>query len=308
MRDLISVIIPVYNSEKYLEKCLLSLINQSYKKIELIIINDGSTDNSIKICNKFKKKDSRIVLINQENKGRSEVRNVGIKKAKGTYIMFVDSDDYVTQDFCLDALNEIKHTNSDIVFFDYFSVSNSVIQKRDTLYKNFNHTLTKEEAMTSIINSSFLPMKIIKKEIFNNIKFPHNKDYEDVFVTYKLVEKAKKISYLAKANYFYVQHSNSITHIKNAKSTSDYFEANLVRYSFFNNKYPLAAKGALDNLLIASFFYLVYNPKGKFSSKAKSIITSSKLSKLESRKLLYCFILYRWFPKLITKIVRFYFK
>ena len=95
----ISIIIPVYNVEKYLSRCLESVINQSYKNIEIIIVNDGSTDNSFDICNKYKKKDKRVILIDQNNQGLSGARNTGLKHATGEYICFIDSDDYVEKDY-----------------------------------------------------------------------------------------------------------------------------------------------------------------------------------------------------------------
>lgn len=126
---LISIIVPVYNTEKYLVQCLESLVNQTYKNIEIIIINDGSTDNSIKIINKFKEKDARIVVLEQSNKGVSEARNYGLKAANGEFIMFVDSDDWIDSNTCEQTLDAIVKYKSDIVLFSYLREFGNEIKK-----------------------------------------------------------------------------------------------------------------------------------------------------------------------------------
>ena len=114
---LVSIIVPVYNVEKYLSKCIESLINQTYTNIEILLINDGSTDNSKKICEQFKEKDSRIKLINKENGGLSDTRNKGLQEAIGKYIAFVDSDDYINENTVEDNLKTAIEKNADIVIF-----------------------------------------------------------------------------------------------------------------------------------------------------------------------------------------------
>ena len=116
---LLSVIIPVYNVEPYLEQCLDSVINQTYKNLEIICINDGSSDNSLKILEKYQKKDSRIKLINQKNKGLSEARNAGLDVAKGEYIAFVDSDDYLELNAYKEAMKVMLQDKNPLILYDY---------------------------------------------------------------------------------------------------------------------------------------------------------------------------------------------
>lgn len=115
IKDLISVIIPIYNSERWLERCIMSVTNQTYRNLEIILVNDGSSDKSLEICEKFKKSDNRIVLINKENEGVSKARNDGLKLSNGRYIMFVDSDDWIEHDMCEILINTIKNEEVDLV-------------------------------------------------------------------------------------------------------------------------------------------------------------------------------------------------
>ena len=303
--SLISIIVPVYNSEKSLKLCLTSLVNQIFSNIEIIIVNDGSTDGSLKICKEFQKKDDRILIINQNNQGRSVARNVGICNASGQYIMFVDSDDYVSNEYCMKAIEILLKYNADIVLFDYYiKKSNSIIEK-NTCAKN--GILNKEEAMDTVIDASFLPMKIFKKKIFNNVKFPVNKNYEDVFTTYQLVEKAKKIYHLEMPLYYYVQRDNSVTHIKNPRNVSDYFEASFRRFKFLQRYYPHVAVHAQSNLKIISFFYLIYNKNDQFYTEAENIFYSRIKAHNISKKLQMIMWLYHYMPNLTGIIVKNYF-
>ena len=138
MENLISVIVPVYNVEKYLDKCINSLINQSYNNLEIILIDDGSTDNCGEICDKYALKDNRIKVIHKKNEGLSAARNLGISISKGDYIIFIDSDDWVDKEILLKLLNLIKKYNSDIAVCDYLLTydENEYIEKEEIYYKN----------------------------------------------------------------------------------------------------------------------------------------------------------------------------
>lgn len=118
--ELISVIVPIYNTSKYLSKCIDSIINQTYKNLEIILVNDGSTDNSLDICNKYKLIDSRIIIINKDNGGLSSAKNIGLDNHKGRYIAFIDSDDYVDNNFIGELYNNLISTNSDISLCNYY--------------------------------------------------------------------------------------------------------------------------------------------------------------------------------------------
>ena len=140
-KKLVTVVVPIYNVERYLEKCLTSIILQTYKNLEVILVNDGSTDNSLNICKEFEKEDSRIRIISQENKGLSVARNVGIENAKGEYIAFVDSDDFISCKFIENLYNESIRNNSDIVCCDFYYVNElekkwSLKEKENKVYNS----------------------------------------------------------------------------------------------------------------------------------------------------------------------------
>ncbi|MBR3256388.1 glycosyltransferase [Candidatus Saccharibacteria bacterium] len=206
MKPLISIVVPVYNVENYILKCLNSLIKQNYKQIEIILVDDGSTDESGKICDEFKEKDDRIRVFHKKNGGLSSARNYGIKKAKGDIIAFVDSDDYVKDVFVLDLYRGMQAGNADIVICGYNNEkpkSETISGKEATI-----RLLTKQENI-DIISWN----KLYKKKLFtdNNIFFPEGKKHEDTLTTYKLISKAKKVTYIDESLYIYVERKGSIT-------------------------------------------------------------------------------------------------
>ena len=215
--DLVSIIIPVYNVEKYLKKCLDSVINQTYKNIEIIIINDGSTDNSLKICQNYEKKYSNIKVINQNNQGLSAARNKGIDESKGKYITFIDSDDY----YDLDAVEKFyilaTEKNADLVCCGtYCENENGKYYLKHCLseekeYDNY------EALETMLLSKGIDPSacnKFYKKKLFNKIKFPIGEYYEDLSIMYKIVFESKKIVHMGMPKYHYIIRSGSITHRK----------------------------------------------------------------------------------------------
>ena len=216
----INVIIPVYNTEKFLERCLNSVLNQTLRDIEIIVVNDGSTDNSLEIIKKIKETDARIILINKENEGLTKTRNRGLEIASGKYTYNLDSDDYLEEDTMFEELyNKCENDNLDIVVFDYYNdfgerkeyIKNIDISDNSLVNKGkYVESLLKSGAGTSIWG------KLIKKEIFikNNIKFPENIFMgEDLLTSLKLLFFSKKIGKLNKAFYNYVQHENQGTKI-----------------------------------------------------------------------------------------------
>lgn len=214
--DKISVIVPIYNTEEYLDRVISSLINQTYKNIEIILIDDGSTDNSGIMCDKYSEKDGRIKVIHQKNKGVSEARNKGLKVASGTYIGFVDSDDYIKCDMYEILYNNLKETESDISACGYFVFKDDLPKFDD---KSRIKIYSKDDALKDIITdgalTNFLWNKLFKKEIFKNIKFPKGKIYEDMYVMPKIICNTYKICFDSKKMYGYYKrmdsHVNSFT-------------------------------------------------------------------------------------------------
>ncbi len=220
----ISIIIPIFNSEKYLKRCLDSLTNQTFKDIEIICINDGSTDNSLKILENYKNIDDRIKIINQNNQGQSVARNVGIKVATGKYIAFVDADDWVDKDFFEKLYDAAEKNNCDIAV--------GGIIRLHKFNKKF-HLKFDQEIITEDVNKkfeicdvpelSYVWNKIYKKEAFikNNLKFEEGIFYEDVILTPEILYTLGKLIAVPGTYYYYWRSSNSTVTQRSNKANKD---------------------------------------------------------------------------------------
>ena len=226
---LISLIIPVYNVEKYLRACLDSVLNQSYKNLEIILVNDGSTDSSRLICEEYKLRDSRIKLINQKNKGLSSARNVGIKAATGEYLSFVDSDDELRKDYVSYLYSLIKKSSTKKTPVK-ISICPHYLKKESGELKNFNsenfpsRLFSVETALKNMLNERGFNLqstsKLFSRDLFKKIRFPEAKLHEDVGTTYRLFLESAELNENSKAafgrvpEYVYNLHSSSITNKK----------------------------------------------------------------------------------------------
>ena len=202
----ISVIVPVYGVEKYIVKCLNSIVNQTFKDIEIIVINDGTKDNSIKLIeDNFN--DKRIKIINKENQGAAIARNLGIEKAKGEYLFFVDSDDFIELETLEKMYDEVITKNCDLVICDYYKYFENGEKTHIPIVPFYN-----ENDQKSVTIAMPGPVcKLIKKDIFDNykLKFLENKIFEDNAIMPFVCAIAKKISYIQKPYYFYLQREGS---------------------------------------------------------------------------------------------------
>lgn len=210
----ISIIIPVYNVEKYIKKCLDSVINQTYKNIEIIVIDDGSTDKSSSICDEYAKKDKRIRVIHQENKGLSGARNTGLKYITGDYITFIDSDDYVEKDYVEYLYNLIIEDDYDISACNFVKIYEKNIDKKNGDNK---YILNREQAFSMMldIENNFTTTawaKLYKKNLFKDIKFPENEIYEDIETTGNILLKINKMIYSEKPKYNYYIRIGSLSY------------------------------------------------------------------------------------------------
>ena len=217
MKDLISVIVPIYNVEKYLTKCLDSIINQTYKNLEIILVDDGSPDNCPKICDEYAKRDKRIKVIHKKNQGVSVARNVGIESSEGKYICFVDSDDFISNDFLTKLINKIKEENSDAVICDYYTYKN------DKEYKHINKNWKK--IVCNDLSMYFGNLRnvhravwaaLYKKNIIKDLRFnPELKIAEDFLFLLQVLKNAEKISYVNECLYYYFINNDSVMRTKN---------------------------------------------------------------------------------------------
>lgn len=211
----ISVIVPVYNVENYLDQCIQSILNQSFPKFELILINDGSTDRSGEICERYAKKDDRITLIHQENKGLSMARNKGLKVATGEYITFVDSDDSIHSALLNTLYSNLMEHQADISIVNYQSVVKNAVPENIRV-KNNVKVLDNITAVNKVVGKNETNMiiamgKLYKSNLFDGIQYPQGKYHEDEFVTYRLLYQAKKVVISGAKLYYYIQRKDSIT-------------------------------------------------------------------------------------------------
>lgn len=242
---MISVIVPVYGVEEFIEDCILSIIEQTYQDIELILIDDGSLDNSGNICKLYSKIDNRIVYIRRENGGLSAARNSGIYVSRGDYLFFVDGDDFIPQDILENMINAAQKFNADIVAVDYVRCEEEV--KRNDFVIPHKEIKLKEYTDSSEKMKVFLEgkkigtstwAKLYKADLFEDIRFPEGKIHEDVYTTYKLVHKSKKIVELSCIGYIYRKNKTSITSKQFSNKNLDIIYGKLEQAKFILNYYP----------------------------------------------------------------------
>lgn len=296
----ISIIVPAYNVEKYISQCLDSLVNQTYKNIEIIVINDGSSDNTFSTIKKYAENDNRVIAINQANKGVSASRNIGLEKLTGEYVTFVDSDDWIELDACEKMLEHVINNNADIGIFSYIreydnnSLPKSVFEKDEIIFegeeiKNKLHRriygpigeeISHPEKLNAIVT---LWGKIYKSEIIKNIKFYSLEELglcEDGYFNISAFNKATKVIYKNKYFYHYrkVVLGGSLTQKKN----DDFFEKEktfLKRLSSDIDKnelsedYRIALQNRTTISLIECGISIVNNKKDIFK-KTKEILQS----------------------------------
>ena len=212
MQPLVSVIVPIYKVEPYLRRCLDSLVNQTYANLEIILIDDGSPDGCPQICDMYAAKDNRIVVIHKENGGLSDARNAGLDICKGEYVSFVDSDDWVDEEYIEILIDIATKENVDITIGENIQ-TNQVVQKQNT--ESITKTYSSKEALVHLFSQRHVAHivswgKIYKRHLFSTFRFPTGKFHEDEFTTYLLFDKSKKISHTSRILYFYFQRFDSI--------------------------------------------------------------------------------------------------
>ncbi|MBX9987786.1 glycosyltransferase [Priestia aryabhattai] len=307
----ISIIVPIYNVQAYLERCIESLINQTYKNIEIILVNDGSTDNCKNICELYKQRDDRIVVVHKENGGLSSARNAGIEIATGKYIAFVDSDDWVSIHMYKILTNLIEKYQADVAECEYLrtdSLLNSV--NNDTSNNNVISVKNNVEALfLHFGNSKFQQVvwnKIYKRTLFKEIRFPVGKIHEDEFITYKIIYNAKKLVSISEQLYYYFERTNSIMGEGFSLKTLDRLEAFEEKERFFRSKNSELASLARDQYLNDSInsYYLMGKSKNidnkdthEYNLK-KIIIAKINSGKLHKRNVKVKFILFKLNPSI----------
>ena len=216
MKDLISVVVPIYNVEKYLPKCVESICGQTYRNLEIILVDDGSPDQCGKLCDDYAKMDERIKVIHKKNGGLSDARNAGIEVATGKYIGFVDSDDYIHPQMYELLYDSLQKDKTCIAVCAFQSIQESEHVETKVLNSIQAEVISSEtERINCFFEKNYEEFtvawnKLYPMEYFSDIRYPKGKIHEDEFTTYKLLEKAQSISFVREPLYYYVQRGNSI--------------------------------------------------------------------------------------------------
>lgn len=258
--DKISVIVPIYKVENYLEKCLNSITNQTYKNLEIILIDDGSPDNCGEICERYALEDERIKVIHKENGGLSAARNTGIDVSTGKYVVFVDSDDWIAEDYCEVLFDALVNNDADVAAVDYYMIDeNEKILNIDSQTDDgFSETVIYEkseiikEMLAYKTFKNFAWNKIYKTEMLRNNKFPEGVNYEDTIFTCDLLHKCSKIVFITKKCYYYLQRGNSITRMHTEKNMCDFARSAEYRFNKVCIMYPELETNNIYSLLTST--------------------------------------------------------
>ena len=261
---LVSIVVPIYNTENYLEKCINSLTQQSYSNIEIIAVDDGSPDGSGRKIEKLAKSDEKIRVFHKENGGLSSARNYGIKKAKGEFICLVDSDDYVKRDFVAVMLENVLRNKADVAVIGYndYLPEKQIVSGEGAAVS----LLTKQENIDVVAWN-----KMYRRELFtkNDIWYPEGQNYEDCLTTYKLLARAQTVTYIEKSLYCYVDRARSIT--KNDKKEEKLKvreQAAKEAIDYFKNEEDLL-QAAKVSLLLSKYAFLDFAISGVISKDYK---------------------------------------
>lgn len=259
----ISIIVPVYNVENYIKDCIESIMNQTHKNIEIILVDDGSTDTSGKICDKYKDVDNRIKVIHKENSGLSEARNFGLEAATGKYIMFCDSDDYYELNACEILLKEMENKNADMVIGNYINTDDKGVKWSNPIfdikkYKNFKLSIKDYSDSFYIMNSSVCN-KIFRRDFIekNNMRFIPHLPAEDAIFTTLYFMKSKKVYYISDVIYNYRQRANTSS-ISNNCSLKYFKGINEAYKIIYNNFLEHNEVGFYRYFYAKSMTYILY--------------------------------------------------
>lgn len=217
-QPLISIVVPIYKVERYLDECICSILNQSYEKLEILLVDDGSPDHCGEICDAYANGDSRIRVIHQSNQGLAETRNIGKNLATGEYLYYLDSDDYIEPDTIEIMVQKALETGADIVVGGFYMEYVNGEKKRNNS-KDIILSLNSKEALGLYLYSRYInPIacgKLYRTELLDNVSYPKGRLYEDMATTYQVIAKAHKVIFCSYPFYHYVQRSSSIGKIAN---------------------------------------------------------------------------------------------
>lgn len=320
VNKIVSVIVPVYKVEKYLSKCIDSILNQTYSNLEIILVDDESPDHCGAICDEYAKKDSRIKVIHKENGGLSDARNAGIDVASGEYLMFVDSDDWIDCNAIEVLYQRMRQDCSDMAVGSVICTdeADNLIKDSGSQWQLSDATYDLEKFSNEII--LHFPMacsKLYRTEFFKEIRFPVGKVHEDEFVVHRLAGRCKTISTVSNIVYFYRQREGSIMSEQNYLKRLDAIEAWIDRIIFYSEQSLISAmqKTFLHIMIVMPNIVSHINLKNKENQKYVKKLYSDikklyymKLKSLASFSVRLRFTIFSLSPNLYIKIISIYAK
>lgn len=272
----VSVVVPVYNVEDYLKRCIDSILHQTYKNIEIILVDDGATDKSGQICDEYARKDSRIRVVHQKNRGLSGARNTGIDIAAGEYITFIDSDDYVADNYIEELISILEEKGADISIclgLKFDGKFASIIDNEKKILEFTSEEAIEDMLYRKIVNS-YAWGKLFKTSFWADIRFPEGALFEDVKTIYKLYDLADKIVMTNQYLYYYYQRTGSIVNSGFDKRKLDVVKAGIEIKKFVDKKYPKISDAAISKIFISSLDQYRKIPYGRRYQEEKKYLKS----------------------------------
>lgn len=255
--DLISVIVPVYKVEEYLDRCVQSIVDQTYRNLEIILVDDGSPDNCGCLCDAWAEKDSRIKVIHKENGGGAQARNIGLDCAKGEYIGFVDSDDFIHPEMYRYLHEMIQKTQSDVAECGYYLTEDDIFLQEEV--EEEVHVFNTEEALKENIRDHICRQlmwnKLYKRETVGGTRMVEGKSIDDEFFTYRVLARANSIAVGKQVMYAYRQQQESIMHQKYSIKWLAAIEAKCCRYKLIQEKFPRLVHECAINLAFSCLYH-----------------------------------------------------
>lgn len=311
MNSLVSVIVPVYNVEKYIDRCILSIVEQTYKNLEIIIVDDGTPDNSGAICDEWAKKDNRITVYHKKNGGLSDARNFGFEKSNGEYITFIDSDDYILPEYVEYLYTNLVKYNADISCCDYNYVSSeerAIVFDENANLNQVNDFSGKNACYQLLTNTNGIYYvvawgKMYKRHLLEQYRYPVGRYHEDEATTYKLLYTSEIVVTGNKRLYAYFQNQSSITHNKSDIKRKDGVWALTERGNFFKSLNDRTFEIAAWDGFLSYYIYYEYDELKRLPKEAYTFVRQHWFNGDLSLKAKFKFILYAISPKVYRKVI-----
>lgn len=291
----ISIIVPVYNVEKYLARCIDSLLSQTHTDFELLLVDDGSTDGSGAICDRYAYQDDRIRVVHKGNGGLSAARNSGIEIARGRYFGFVDSDDYVDADMYEHLYGMIEKEGADLAVCGYYDCYCDLPPRKNDPYYA---VMGPQEALNLVFDGKISGVsacnKLYRSEIFDDIRYPQGKTSEDAYVIVRILMKTRKVVVSSEQKYYYIHRRNSVTTSRFSRNQLDVIEAYQLNYKLVGEVFPESLQMAFGRLCWAHFValdrMLLSHAEQENSHEAKELV---RFIRAHLREILQCKFLTR---------------